>query len=61
MQENLLTTQQLAHYLRVDKFTLYRLVTAKKIPGFKVGSQWRFKRNLVEAWLAENSNLRRNK
>ena len=58
MQENLLTTEQLARYLRVDKFTVYRLVTQKKIPAFKVGNQWRFKRNLVEDWLAKNSNLR---
>lgn len=57
MQENLLTTEQLARYLRVDKFTIYRLVTQKKIPAFKVGNQWRFKKRLVEAWLMKNSNI----
>jgi excisionase family DNA binding protein len=34
MQENLLTTEQVAQYLRVDKFTVYRLVTQKKMPGW---------------------------
>ena len=56
MQENLLTTEQVAQYLKIDKFTVYRLVTQKKIPAFKVGTQWRFKRSMVEAWLESNMN-----
>ncbi len=57
MQENLLTTEQVARYLKVDKFTIYRLVTQKKIPAFKVGNQWRFKRAMIDAWLIQNSNV----
>ncbi len=57
MQENLLTTEQVARYLKIDRFTLYRLVERKKIPAFKVGSQWRFKRTMLEDWLAKNLNL----
>ena len=57
MQENLLTTEQVARYLKIDKFTVYRLVTQKKIPAFKVGNQWRFKKNQLEDWLKQNSNL----
>ncbi|PYJ64468.1 MAG: DNA-binding protein [Verrucomicrobia bacterium] len=58
MQEKLLTTEQVASYLKIDKFTVYRLVTQKKIPAFKVGNQWRFKKKMVDAWLMQNSNLR---
>jgi len=58
MQENLLTTEQVARYLKVDKFTVYRLVTQKKIPAFKVGNQWRFKKKMIDAWLMKNSNMR---
>jgi excisionase family DNA binding protein len=61
MQENLLTTEQVAHYLKIDKFTVYRLVSQKKIPAFKVGNQWRFKKKMIEAWLNQNSNLRGSK
>jgi excisionase family DNA binding protein len=57
MQENLLTAQQVARYLRVDIFTIYRLVTQKKIPAFKVGNQWRFKKSILEEWLLKNSNF----
>jgi nitrogen PTS system EIIA component len=58
MQENLLSADQVAHYLNVDKFTIYRLVSQKKIPAFKVGNQWRFKKKMIDAWLVRNSNTR---
>ena len=57
MQENLLTTAQVAEFLKVDKFTVYRLVTQKNIPAFKVGNQWRFSKDMIDAWLLKNSNL----
>ena len=58
MQETLLTTEQIAQYLKVDKFTVYRLVTQGKIPAFKVGNQWRFKKKMIDSWLMTNSNIR---
>lgn len=58
MQEELLTASQVARYLKVDKFTVYRLVAQKKLPAFKVGNQWRFNRKMVDAWLMKNSNLK---
>ncbi|MBI4525242.1 MAG: helix-turn-helix domain-containing protein [Deltaproteobacteria bacterium] len=57
MPKILLTTQQVARYLKVDKFTVYRLVAQKKLPAFRVGNQWRFKKSMVEAWLSDNLNL----
>jgi excisionase family DNA binding protein len=61
MQENLLTVIQVARYLGVDRFTVYRLVTQRKIPAFRVGNQWRFKGKMIDAWLMENSNVRKRK
>jgi len=52
----LLTVEQVATYLNVDKFTVYRLLAQKQLPAFKVGNQWRFKQELVEAWLMKNAN-----
>jgi excisionase family DNA binding protein len=46
-----LTTKEVARYLRVNEYTVYRLVTQRKLPGVKVGSQWRFKRKVLERWL----------
>jgi excisionase family DNA binding protein len=57
MQEILLSTEEVARYLKVDKFTVYRLVTQKRIPAFKVGNQWRFKKKMIDTWLMKNSNF----
>lgn len=57
MEEVLLTTDQVARYLNVDKFTIYRLVAQKKLPAYKVGNQWRFNERLVNAWLSKNMNV----
>jgi excisionase family DNA binding protein len=59
MPEQLLTLEQVAEYLNVDKFTVYRLLADKELPAFKVGNQWRFKRKMIENWLLKNSNLKR--
>ncbi len=59
MQEVLLTTEQVANYLKIDKFTVYRLVAQKDLPAFKVGNQWRFKRALLETWLRKNMSVPR--
>jgi excisionase family DNA binding protein len=59
MPEQLLTLEQVAEYFNVDKFTVYRLLSDKDLPAFKVGNQWRFKRRLIENWLAKNSNATR--
>ena len=58
MASPLLTTEQVARYLKVDKFTVYRLVSQKKIPAFRVGNQWRFKQEMIEAWLLKNLNVK---
>jgi len=36
--EQLLTLDQVAEYLNVDKITVYRLIAQKQFPAFKVGN-----------------------
>ncbi len=59
MPEKLLTLEQVAQYLNVGRFTIYRLLAQKQLPAFKVGNQWRFKRKMIEAWLRKNSNVQK--
>ena len=59
--DDLKTPEQIARYLNINKFTVYRLVTEKKIPAFKVGNQWRFKQELIDAWVMAKSNMRNKK
>ncbi|MBI4525244.1 MAG: response regulator [Deltaproteobacteria bacterium] len=58
---DLQTPEEIARYLNVNKFTVYRLVTEKKIPAFKVGNQWRFKQEMIDAWLMARSNMGKKK
>jgi excisionase family DNA binding protein len=52
-----LTTKEVARYLRVNQYTVYRLISQNKLPAMKIGSQWRFKRSVLEKWLAKQQNF----
>ena len=51
MAENLMDIKQTAEYLQMNKMTVYKLAQQGKIPAFKVASEWRFKKELIDAWL----------
>ena len=51
VDETLLTTDDVLAYLRVNLRTVYRLVSAGKIPAVRVGRQWRFRKCDIDAWL----------
>lgn len=42
---------EVARYLRMKERTIYVWAHDGKIPGFKLGSSWRFRREEIEAWL----------
>ncbi len=56
VETDLLTANEVSEYLRIPKSTLYKLVQEGKIPGFKVGRHWRFRRAVVQAWIKEQEN-----
>ncbi|MCB5361921.1 MULTISPECIES: methylation-associated defense system helix-turn-helix domain-containing protein MAD1 [Vibrio] len=56
MVDQILTIKDVAAYLKVAEKTAYRLASEGKLPGFKVGGSWRFKRKDLEAWIEENKN-----
>lgn len=53
-----MSIDQLAAYLQLPKSTLYKLVQEGKVPGRKLGRQWRFHRSAVDAWLAQGTSRR---
>ncbi len=55
MPEEILTIREVASYLKVTERTLYRLVQDGKLPAFKVGNSWRFRREDLERWISEQS------
>ena len=47
--------KEIAEYLRVDATTIRRLIQDGEIPAFKVGSDYRFRRDEVDKWIAEKT------
>lgn len=45
-----LTVNELSDYLRVHRSTIYRLLKKKRLPGFKIGSDWRFNVEAIDEW-----------
>jgi len=45
-----------AKFLRLPLSTVYKLVQDKKLPGFKVGKHWRFRRETLLEWIKEREN-----
>ncbi|MGR5538041.1 methylation-associated defense system helix-turn-helix domain-containing protein MAD1 [Vibrio campbellii] len=56
MNDQILTLKEVAAYLKLAEKTAYRLASEGKLPGFKVGGSWRFKREDLEAWIEESKN-----
>lgn len=45
-----LTLKEVASYLHVHRNTVYRMAQRGSIPAFKMGSDWRFNRESIDAW-----------
>jgi len=50
MEREIMTTEEVAQYLRLAEATVYKLAQAGEIPAVKVGRAWRFKRELIDEW-----------
>ena len=47
--------RQAAQYLGVSPDTLYKYVGEQKIPAFKLGNRWRFKKSKLDQWMEDKS------
>lgn len=48
--------KEAASYLRLNYMTVYKLAQKHCIPAFKVGGNWRFKKNILNNWLNAQAN-----
>jgi len=53
MDSEFLTAEEVAGYLRLPLSTVYKLVQDKRLPGFKVGKHWRFRRVAFNEWIKQ--------
>lgn len=50
-EDEMLTIDDLAAYLKLKPQTIYKWVQAGKLPGAKFGKEWRFRRSAIERWI----------
>ena len=48
--------RQASQYLGVSADTLYKYVSEERIPAFKLGNRWKFKKSILDTWM-ENQSL----
>ena len=51
--DEIMTIEELSSYLKIPKSTLYKLVQEGRLPGQKIGKQWRFGKHAIDRWLNE--------
>ena len=51
MDDDIWTIKEVSTYLKIKEKTAYALVAHGKIPGFKVGGAWRFRRRDIQQWI----------
>jgi excisionase family DNA binding protein len=54
-QLEIMTVKEVAVYLKMKPVTIYKLAKEGRIPAFRVASFWRFKKDLIDKWLNEES------
>ena len=57
-KKHLFTINELAGYLEMQPITIYKHAAAGKLPGFKVGSKWRFKKATIDKWIKDQEDTR---
>ena len=53
MNDDILTIEEVARYLRVSERTVYDWAQKGEIPSGKIGTVWRFKKSEIERWVNE--------
>lgn len=55
-RSQIMTPKEAAKYLGLHLITIYRLIKKGELPSFKIGGQWRFKKDLLDSWIANRIN-----
>lgn len=57
MDDEIMTLQEVAAYLKLAERTVYGYAQKNLLPGIKVGSAWRFRKQDILAWLEDQRRL----
>ena len=51
----IMTVKDVAEYLRMSEAKVYKLVKEGVLPVARIGKTWRFRKDLLDAWLEQSS------
>ncbi|MFB2648089.1 methylation-associated defense system helix-turn-helix domain-containing protein MAD1 [Shewanella mangrovisoli] len=57
MPDEIMTLKELAEHLKLTEKTAYRLAAEGKLPGFKVGGSWRFRKCDIDDWIMNQKEI----
>ena len=49
-----MTTKEVAKYLKLHEFTICKYAGEGKIPAIKIGHVWRFDKDVIDRWIVED-------
>ncbi len=58
-RDTLLTIDEVAGYLRLNRFTVYRMAERGELPGAKIARRWRFEQREIETWFETRKQSKR--
>ena len=53
--KEVMNLREASQYLGISPETLYKYLSADRIPAFKLGNRWRFKKDLLDRWIEKKS------
>ncbi len=53
-ENEIMTLEEVAAYLKVKPQTIYTWAQEKRIPAAKLGKEWRFRRSIIDAWFNQH-------
>jgi excisionase family DNA binding protein len=54
VEDDIMTLEEVAAYLRLKPQTIYTWAQEKKIPAAKLGKEWRFKKSIIDVWFLQH-------
>jgi len=53
--KEVMNIREASQYLGISPDTLYKYVSLERIPAFKLGIRWRFKKTVLDEWMEMKS------
>ncbi len=61
MDSDIMTIKEVSIYLKLNEKTAYRLTLEGKLPAFKVGASWRFRKADIDSWIYKQTKQKNKK